>query len=145
MMRVPIGFIISLICVGCGSPSAPDAPLSDLRRAPAVVTIDGTMIQPQVVVWRDFQPISPADGQPLRVSVRVTPTVPSVAVDRIWVLLGDSVWDATPQRIEGSAEWLATDGPKWGPDVTVDVVSRLRASGATYLVRAADQTILGTH
>jgi hypothetical protein len=138
--------IVAAFSAGCGaSPTVPDETVSQLRAAPAVATIDGTRIELQVDVWRDFQPISPPGGKGLRVSVRLPATTTAFIVERIWVVFGDQVWDSTPAAVSGSTTWIAGEGPQWGPGVAVDVVAQIRGpSGAVRLVRAADQLILGT-
>jgi hypothetical protein len=119
----------------------PDPTIGELRAAPLAVAIDGKRIEVQASLWRDFQPISPPDGQPLRVSIRL-PAATTVEVERLWVVSGDQTWNARPERVAGTSEWTANEGPKWGPDITVNVVVRVRGSdGTDRLVRAADQVI----
>ena len=138
--------IVAVFAAGCGaSPTAPDQTITQLRAAPTVATIDGTRIELQVDVWRDFQPISPPGGKGLRVSARLPATTATLILERIWVLFGDELWDSTPIAVPGSTTWTAGEGPQWGPGVSVDVVAQVRGpSGTVRLVRAADQVILGT-
>jgi hypothetical protein len=63
-------------------------------------------------------------------------------VERIWVLHGTQVWSAGVEQVAGTQDWVARDGPKWGPGIRVDVVARLRnADGEEVLVRAANRLI----
>jgi len=122
------------------SPLAPEPSLSELRTAPTTVTIAGATVELQAALWRNFQPIAPPDGAPLIVSVRLPQS--TLSVDRIWVLFGDQIFSGTPEQTRGAAEWVLRDGPKWGPNVTVDVVVRVGAHGnSTQLLRAAGQPI----
>ena len=86
--------------------------------------------------------ISTSDGSGL-------PT--SVTADRVWAILGEQIWQATPSETGGRDgtspvyELSIRDGPKWGPGVTVDVVIRLQdGSGRTALLGAANQLITRT-
>ena len=138
--------IVAACAAGCGaSPTVPDQTITQLRAAPTAATIDGARIELQVDVWRDFQPISPPGGRGLRVSARLPATTATFILERIWVLLGEEVWDSTPIAVPGSTSWTAGEGPQWGPGVSVDVVAQIRGPhGTVRLVRAADRLILGT-
>jgi hypothetical protein len=131
--------------MACGtSPTAPDPTIDELRSAPLAVTIDGTSLELQAFVWRDFMPIVPPGGAVLQVAVRLPSTATSVSVDHLWVLFGEELWDATPERSAGTTDWTARGGPQWAPGARVDVVVRLRtADGRVRLLRAADQRIVG--
>lgn len=122
------------------SPVAPEPTLTELRAAPTTVTIAGMTVELQAALWRNFQPIAPPDGGPLVVAVRLPQS--TLSIDRIWVLFGDQIFSGTPEQTRGSSEWVLRDGPKWGPNVAVDVVARLGANGnSTRLLRAAGQPI----
>jgi hypothetical protein len=138
--------IVAVFAAGCGaSPTVPDQTITQLRAAPTVATIDGTRIELQVDVWRDFQPISPPGGKGLRVSARLPATTATLILERIWVLFGDELWGSKPIAVPGSSTWTAGEGPQWGPGVSVDVVAQVRGpSGTVRLVRAADRLIVGT-
>jgi hypothetical protein len=143
--RLRLALFVAATSIACGSsPIAPDPTIDELRSAPLAVSIDGTSLELRASVWRDFMPIVPPGGPFLQVAVRLPNAAASVSVDHLWVLLGDQLWDATPDRAGGSTEWTARGGPQWGPGVRVDVVVRLRAAdGRVRLLRAADQPIVG--
>src|SRR4051794_20866264 len=85
-------FIVAAFSAACGtSPTVPDRTIGELRAAPTVVTIDGTTIELQADVWRDFQPISPPGGKGLRVSVRLPEAAAMFVIERIWVVSGAEV------------------------------------------------------
>jgi hypothetical protein len=98
-------------------------------------------------------PISPPDGRPLVAVLQIrtddASQVPSsVTADMAWVVHDGAMWSATPRedrpRAETSPNYevVARDGPKWGPDISVEVVVQLRdGSGRSYLLRAPMQMI----
>ena len=109
-------------------------------------------------MWRDFQPVAPRDGRPL-VAIFWISTVDSTALpsemtaDAAWVVDGQKVWDTwfiddeppLSERQPYQLYEVARDGPKWGPDIAVDAVVRLRhAEAQTYLLRAPSQYIIRT-
>jgi hypothetical protein len=116
--------------------------------------IGGRAFRLEVYLWRDYMPISPPDGRPLSVVLRVIsadgrPLPSDLGADRFWVLKGDEVWSAAvgepragdPSRPD-RREYVARGGPKWLPGERVDVVVRLTdGAGTSYLLRAAGQPI----
>lgn len=72
-------------------------------------------------------------------------------VDGAWVINGAEVWSASvgEEKLASPSpvyyEVVARDGPKWGPNVSVEVVVRIReSSGSSMLLRAAAQVIQRT-
>ena len=80
-----------------------------------------------------------------------------------WVLFGDEVWETSRLRDQMFGQppnkdwWIncsdspvceatARGGPKWGPDVFVDVVVRLTdKEGQHYLLQVAQQRVQASH
>src|SRR5687767_9406473 len=125
--------------LGCNGTTQPDALVAELLAAPTEIAFNGATFEAEVSAWRDFQPSAPADGRPLAVVVRVSQTFSSVGIDRIWVVYGGEVWSSSAARVDGTNDWVARDGPKWGPGVTADVVLRTQhpTFGANLLRRPA--------
>ena len=129
---------------------------ADLRTAPEVASLDGAAVRLEAFAWRDFQPISPSDGKPLIVVVRIKrvdgKVVPStLKADALWVVNGELAWAASvreeqPRGSDSSFfEAVARNGPRWGPGVAVDVVVRLHGvSGQRALVQVRGQVIQRT-
>jgi len=126
---------------------------SDLRKAPQQTTLGGVTLQLETYLWRDFQPITPPDGEPLIAVLRVHSidgaSIPAaLQADSAWIINGDLAW-ATAVREERSRgadpsffEVVGRDGPKWGPGIEVDVVVRLRdGAGRQVLLQARGQLI----
>ena len=146
---------ICLALSGCSqNPTAPESmPSSELSAAPSTVVIGGKTLTLTATLWRDFQPISPPDGKPLIALLRVKTADGSAVPDdvrasMVWVVFGTEVWSKAPaeERPRSATapayEFMAREGPKWGPGVEVDVVVRLTASGGgSYLLSARKQLI----
>jgi hypothetical protein len=157
-MRACIVLAVSLALIGCTQkPTAPD-PVNtpDLSSAPSSIVVGGKTLTLTTSLWRDFMPISPPDGKPLVAVLGVrtadgSPVPDDVKADMVWVVFGKDTWSKAPSderpRSETAPvyEFVARDGPKWGPGVEVDVVVRLRtADGATHLLSARKRPIGGT-
>lgn len=110
----------------------------------------------EAYLWRDFQPISPPDGRPLSAInrlVNVDSTDISEKVDLIeqYVIKNDSVWIApydhtSPHTPEFRIEKISGNGPKWGPEIYVDVIAKVRDinTGTDYFIRKENVNILRT-
>ena len=157
MLRVWLAAACFATIVGCGgTPSSPtEIPTSQLLSAPTRIFTDGKTLTLATFLWRDFMPPAPADGRPLQGVLRIvthdgSAVGTAVAMDTSWVIYNAEVGAAAVEprpRAETAShlEVVVRNGPKWGPDVTVDVVVRLRDSaGSMFLLRAANQTIGAT-
>ena len=146
------GLVWTLATACDGSPFTVVPVDSELRRAPLELTVGDVTVRLEASLWRDFQPVSPSDGKPLAVVLRIK-TVDGTAIplelhaDFAWVLNGNQAWaSAVGEERRGPDssffEVVARDGPKWGPGIEVDVVVRLRdASGRVVLLQARRQLI----
>jgi hypothetical protein len=142
----------AVLLSGCDEPTTISTQPGAFENVPTQVRVDGHDLTLEAHLWRDFQPISPPDGKPLIAVLWIKtadgrPFPAGVVADRVSVVYGDLVWTA-PARQENESwhpsvlEAIARDGPKWGPEVTVDVVVRLRGpGGGEFLLRAPDQRI----
>ena len=147
-LGVRIAVVVVVTSIACaGGPAAPDATnptIADLRAAPLAITIDNAAIELRASLWRDFMPTVPPPSAPppLIAAISLSSAAAPVTIDRLWVLFGAEMWEATPERVAGTGEWIARGGPAWAPGSRVDVVARVRSSdGRAFLVRAADRPI----
>lgn len=130
-----------------------------LLSAPLSVEIGGTNLFLTTSMWRDFMPIAPPDGHRLiAIFYVVTSDSSDLPADLTatagFVVTDDEVWSTRftgeePAPSEDQSFQLvavARGGPKFGPDVYVDVVVRLEDdSGRQVLLRAEDQYIGATY
>jgi hypothetical protein len=158
MLRISLAVTCLCVFIACSqsSPISPDVlPASELTSAPTRIVLGGRTLTLDASLWRDFMPVSPPDGKPLAGALRIKTedgsAVPAgVAADTAWVVHLSEVWSTLviPQPRENTApvyEVSVMNGPKWGPNVTVDVIVRLRDStGHAALLRARGQTIGAT-
>ncbi len=150
--------VILLICLAISlvgillTPST--VSLHDLQTAPEEIEINGSEYTLETYLQRDFMPVSPPDGRPLRVSVRViapgeTAISSKIDATRVWVVNGKEIWETElvsqgfPTRGDTLEKVGRGGGPKWGPGISVDVVVRIidLKSGKDYLLRASNQYI----
>jgi hypothetical protein len=101
-------------------------------------------------------PVSPPDGKPLVALVQVLeqngqPIAPDLKLEYLWVINGSEIWgtpfsdEETASPRQGELNAIARNGPKWGPQIQVDVVVGLRRGGGPLeFLRAADQWIVRT-
>lgn len=139
--------------------------ITELRNAPTVVVLDNRSLSLFAFPWRDFMPgAAGPDGSPMMVALKVTsadkqPLPSGIRMDRAWVLFGEQRWEVSNLRGRKSGQsndedsWIncsdspacettIRNGPKWGPDVFVDVVVRLTDSeGQHYLLQAPKQSV----
>lgn len=165
-MKYIIGLFATLFAcfaTGCSlfedEPSAPETPPSStLRAAPDTLSIDGQPLILDTYMWRDFQPVSPPEGKPLIaifhiVTADSSETPEGLKATAAWVVHEDDIWstyftDEDPPPSERKPYQLyevARNGPKFGPEVYVDAVVKLKeTSGETHLLRAENQFIVKT-
>ena len=169
MNRTPVGLLalvclalalLSLQCNDCTCPPTSELPaptLQELLAAPDTLRVDGLSIVLSTFLMRDFMPLCPPDGRPLTGSLQASelaghPLPSGSSVLEAWVIYSGELWNApslgptTPGHPgEVRPDRLFTgfsDGPKWGPEVAVDVVVSLRiGSRRTFFLRAPNQWI----
>jgi len=139
---------------GCKEGISPNvAPVPPhVRSAAERVVVGGATVWLETFLWRDFQPVSPPNGEPLIAILRVR-TVngaaisPTAKADSVWIINGETAWVAQVMQEYPTAdttylEVVARGGPKWGPGIRVDVVLRVRdGSTPPILLRASAQPI----
>ncbi len=155
---ITFAVVICILIPGCKLFESSGSSIQDLLAAPEQIEIDGREYTIETYLWRDFMLISPPDGQPLIALIWVTAidslTFPSsIDADRLWVINDELLWETefsgedrpkNPNR-EHQLEKVAREGPKWGPQIQVEVIVRVvDEKNNTYLLRAADQWIYRT-
>lgn len=159
-MKQIISIVLSLLAttlfIQCSDPVSvpPDIPIETLLAAPDTMNIENQSIVLTTYLWRDFQPISPPNGKPLIALVYIeTPDSSDIPVlldpNAIYIVYNNQVWKSFFSTEERPPDELkpykitkiARDGPKWGPNVYVDVIVRILDGDKVYLLRASEQYI----
>ena len=111
--------------------------IKELRSASSeTIQIENNSFVLDAYLWRDFMPMSPLNGRPL-ISVNKlielnSETIPNnIDLVKQYVINEDSIWitDYEDERRNSNSphiiERSSRNGPKWGPQVNVDVVSKI--------------------
>ena len=144
--------------VSASSKKPPKPPKPDLSSAQDTIGIAGVQLILETYLWRDFMPVSPPDGKPLRAAVNLIPVknenlLPNITMDKIWIINGKEIWSDTlnnaGQKVSGEnlprLKMMAQNGPKWEPGSLVKVIVRVKDDqGKIYLLQAKDQQIQKT-
>ena len=141
--------------VSASSKKPPKPPKPDFSSAQDTIRIAGVQLILETYLWRDFMPVSPKDGKPLRAVVNLIPVnqpnlPPEVVMDKIWIIKDKETWSDSlsyvgqkmPTANLPKLEMMAQGGPKWEPGTLVKVVVRVKdQQGKIYLLQAKDQEI----
>ncbi len=157
LMAMPFGFVVGAVIgavaarrklaalLPCACHHTPFPPPGQ----PTLV-VDGRQILVEPELWRDFFPgYAPPGGTPLRLGVHLR-AADSLSLPRgltgshAWVVYQSGVWETdlaldTTWKSTCEARYWASGGPKWGPNVAVDVTVRvIQAAGESWdvLVKA---------
>jgi hypothetical protein len=142
-----------LLTAGCRKPA--DKNIKELLAAKDTVSIGQTQLKLESYLWRDFMPTSPPDGKPMRAAVTLVPVnaekIPAeVDLVKLWVISDQTVWSTELQQVgspdttksQPKIEKTASDGPKWGPGITVTVLAQIKdPQGNYHLIKADNQMI----
>ena len=91
-------------------------------------------------LWRDFMPISPKDGKPMiainwLISTGSVKIPDNISMVKQYVIYKNEIWEAdyenedpAPSLPEYKMERISRNGPKWGPNIYVDVISKIHNS-----------------
>lgn len=146
----------AVFIIRCSDPVScpPDIPLETLLAAPDTLEIGNQSLVLSTNMWRDFQPISPPEGRPLIIIAYIetadsSDISSSIIADAVYIVYNNQVWKSFFSDEEPSPGELrpfrivriARDGPKWGPDIYIDVIVRLTFDNDDFLLRASEQYI----
>jgi len=152
-----LNFLLCLyLSTGYSSGKKPrDLTIKDLISAPDTIQVEKVGVVLETYLWRDFMPVSPPDGKPLRAVVTLLPVhskhLPAdIDAKKIWIIQGEEVWSnslsavspAESDQLVIRLEKTAANGPKWGPGIEVIVVVEIHdKEGNIYLLKAEHQPI----
>jgi len=114
------------------------------------VNVNNITYSLETYMWRDFMPISPPDGKPLIVIIRIhalgVEDFPlSTKIERLWLIDELNIISTLPTEeysVNGNTlEMVFRNGPKWGPGIFVDVIVKLNDIDFGFCIKAVNQTI----
>jgi len=110
------------------------------EKAVNTLTIGSNSFVLDAYLWRDFQPVSPPNGKPMisinwLVSTNLVKIPDNISMVKQYVTYKDKVWvtdyeneASDPSLPEYKLERTSRNGPEWGPDIHVDVISQIHDS-----------------
>ena len=124
---------------------------------PEKAEIKGYSLTIEVYLWRDFMPVSPPRGKPLKAVFKVIAKgakgIPgSIRFEQIWVVKDkNEIWNTDilkeqPHENPNEKSVLAVNGPKWDPGTIVETVAEFREgeNGTSFFIKASKQIIQRT-
>lgn len=141
---IPFFILISSIIFISSCTSA-----DELKTSPTTISINGSTLTLDAYVWRDFMPPTTTDGDPMRSTVQLNlisgPEILSqVHLVRQYVVMNNEVWAADLYYLSigtSTLEGTSANGPKWGPNIIVDVILEFTYGGKTYKILSPNQNI----
>lgn len=135
----------------------PTVSLQNLQAAPEKIVINNSEYTLSTFLWRDFMPLMYSNGgSSLMTIVEIkspgkTTISSEIDATRLWIVKGKEIWEAglTEETRFTTGDTLGKinrSGPRWGPEITVDVIVRVidLKSGKEYLLKAPNQIIVKT-
>lgn len=122
----------------------------ELRSSPENITIGNNNLILTTYLWRDFMPIAEENGSEMICVNKLTevdgiPILNTIILKKQYVIKGNEIWTADYSEINNNIDFIlegvVRDGPKWGPDIEVDVVCEFENSGMTHRIMAKSQLI----
>ena len=127
--------------------------ISALLNSPTSLVIGNNLLRLEGYYYRDFMPPSEPNGSSLIAICQVKDNSGAALSDsiellKVYMIYQNELWKADFTNIHwinpNGVEGLANNGPKWGPDVLVDVVCEFRSNGTLYRLLAKEQEINAT-
>ncbi len=123
---------------------------AELKSSPENIVLGNNEFVLTTYLSRDFMPIAEENGSPMMCLNTLTEkdslTIShSIELKKQYVIKGNEIWTADYSEIKKpndyTFEGFVREGPKWGPNINVDVVCEFEISGTTYRVLAKSQEI----
>jgi hypothetical protein len=122
----------------------------ELRSSPESLAIGNNKLILTTYLWRDFMPIAEEDGSKMICVNKLTeidslPILTTITLKKQYLIKGNEIWTAeyieTIKNPDHILEGIVRDGPKWGPNIEVDVVAEFDNAGTTHRILAKSQLI----
>ena len=126
---------------------------AELRSSAENIAIGNNNLILATYLWRDFMPIAEENGSKMicinmLTEVDSIPILGTIILKKQYLIRDNEIWTADYSEIKKNTvfitEGVVRDGPKWGPNIEVDVVCEFENSGTTYRILAKSQLIIKT-
>lgn len=117
----------------------------ELKSSPENLLIGNNNLILTANLWRDFMPVAEENGSKMICLDQLTevdriPILSTIELKKQYVIKGSEVWIADYSEIRKGIDYIlegyVNGGPKWGPNIEVDVVCEFENSGTTYRILA---------
>jgi len=156
--NLPHSFNIIIICsifiISCSDPisSPSDIPIDELLSAPETLSIDNKNIVLNTSIYLDLMPGVSETPMIVQINLETVDSsdIPtSINPKSLYIVNQSEVWktffsNESPRESEIKPFRIvkkAREGPKWGPNIFVDIIVSLEISNKIYLIRVSDQYI----
>lgn len=125
----------------------------ELRSSPENLIVGNNNLILTTFLYRDFMPNAEKNGSIMYCSNELTdtdslPISTHIILKKQYVIKGNVIWTADYNKISSDVDYILKgtvfDGPKWGPEIEVDVVCEFEYSGLTKRILAKSQYIYKT-
>jgi ATP sulfurylase len=125
-----------------------------LLTSPEMLNIDNYLLKVESDIWRDFMPPSDSSGRALTARVLLSERNQrtldnSLQLEKIYLINKTELWSKSFDTFDNSSPYQVTgtarNGPKWGPNITVDLICEFSFKGESYRLLAKDQEIFATY
>lgn len=122
----------------------------ELRSSSESITIGNNNLILTTCLWRDFMPSTEENGSKMicinkLMEVDSIPILTTINLKKQYVIKGNEIWAADYHEIKKNFDFIiegvVVDGPKWGPNIEVDVVCEFDNAGTTHRILAKSQLI----
>ena len=137
MKRVAIVLSLGMLLAVSCKKKEQEKNLQIKEKAVETLVIGSNSFKLDAYLWRDFMPISPANGKPMisinwLISTNLVKIPKNISMVKQYVFYGDEIWEAeyeneapAPSLPDYKLERISRNGPKWGPEIYVDVISQI--------------------
>lgn len=150
-----IGFVLLFFVglISCNKIDVNKKLAKELKESPESIILGNNNLVLTTFLWRDFMPIAEEGGSPLACVNKLTDTNNNGILDEInlrkqYLIKGNEIWESDYIEVTNESEFVlqgfVNGGPKWGPDIEVDVVCEFEYLGNIYRILAKSQLIEAT-
>lgn len=125
----------------------------ELKSLPDSLIIESNTLILNTFLWRDYMSNSEKNGSKMYSVNKLTeideqPILSTISLKKQYIVKDHEIWTAEYVQINDSPSYIlegyVNGGPKWGPNIKVDVICEFEHLGITYRILAKSQQIYKT-